>query len=174
MIDPDTHDRLQTYWTPQRVVSTLLDYTDIADRLAAGIVVPQEHHRTGVWEPGSHLEKCACQKADIDLAMGRLSDPVRKAVHAYFVDGLESFRAVARALKTDDHTAASRVRKGVSAIAARLCNRRSAGDRALELLPGVKKPEKRFRTFGPSATQSVIDEGTLRAEARERARHHEP
>ena len=163
-----------TYWTPQLVISTLLTYTTLTDEIASGMASPSDSVMGfGEWEPGSLIEKRVCRKADIDLAMDKLHPQVQKCIILYYVHGLESYRAVARALKISDHTVAGRVKKGVGAMAARLCNRRSAREEAQKLLPGIGKSQNRLRTGGPSSAPCVVDEGTLRLQRRERARRDE-
>lgn len=147
------------YWTPRRVVNTLVWYPEIAAALESGFAETAGDDATGpsTWEPGGALEKLACRKADIDLQLARLKPPLRVAVELYYMAGYESYRAVARLLRVSPPTAMHRVEEGVRGITERLCGRKSGGEDAIEIVRDARRSKKGLNTLGGSKTLVLVN-----------------
>lgn len=152
------HDQgIRQYWTPRIVVATLTHYADLVAQLESGMVTPTVMGGASIaWEPGPLIEKLVCRKADIDLAVKRLSHNPRRAVTLYYMEGLESYRAVGRAMQIDDRKAADTVRVGVARITIRLCNRQGAGPEAILELPDFESVPKTVRTPPPLRVHTEV------------------
>ena len=107
-----------------------MHYSNICAQLTSGMVTPTVTGGVSIaWEPGPLIEKLVCRMADIDLAIKGLSQNPCRAVRLYYIEGLESYKAVGRAMQINHELAADTVQVGVERIAIRLCNREGAGPR---------------------------------------------
>ena len=129
-----------------------MHYSNICAQLTSGMVTPTVTGGVSIaWEPGPLIEKLVCRMADIDLAIKGLSQNPCRAVRLYYIEGLESYRAVGREMQMDHRDAAELVQVGVARIATRLCDRRSAGPESLLELPVVELTPKIMDTTPPLA-----------------------
>jgi hypothetical protein len=170
---------MPSYWSPFGVVGALRGYLEIQETLLAGLCVPADDPGAvaGRWEPGALLEKLACKKADLDLAIRRLPEQQAHAVTCYYIDpGWQSFASVGRLLRWSHQNAQRRVERGVVSICRRLCAW-NCEEQALEAFydrpkrdpddPAAGKASKKVVRPGairaPLGSRYIIDEHILRA-----------
>lgn len=172
---------LPSYWSPNGVVSALRGYLEMQETLIAGLAVPPETGGGGgIWEPGPIMEKLACRKADLDLAIRRLTMQQARAVICYYINpGCQSYVIVGRILRITARSAQERVERGVVNVCCRLCgyNCRASAlaafyDRPKEAksaapaapaAPPRKTSEPLPRIHPPSVARYIVDEHTLRS-----------
>ncbi len=118
----------RSIWTPRDVARALESYVMLAADTAIGMIRAVRLD-DGVYCSSGHspIENSVARKADIDLAVARLPRHIERVMRLYFLEGLHSCRYVANELHISKSTVAIRRRRGISSVAADLCNSDRAG-----------------------------------------------